>query len=96
MQSYYYADVEQDVSAFLQKNQSALLSLYATADMGIHYDGWTLRDTIDSLPQLFPGLFLTIPKKTQEGNSCWSLKECAILHIKRIPAEILLGLFRTD
>ena len=47
MQSYYYADVEQDVSAFLQKNQSALLSLYATADMGIHYDGWTLRDTID-------------------------------------------------
>ena len=47
MQSYYYADVEQDVSAFLQKNQSALLSLYGTADMGIHYDGWTLRDTID-------------------------------------------------
>ena len=47
MQSYYYADVEQDVSAFLQKSQSALLSLYATADMGIHYDGWTLRDTID-------------------------------------------------
>lgn len=47
MQSYYYADVEQDVSAFLQKNQSALLSLYATADMGIHHDGWTLRDTID-------------------------------------------------
>ncbi len=47
MQSYYYADVEQDVSAFLQKNQSALLSLYATADMGIHYDGWTLWDTID-------------------------------------------------
>ncbi len=47
MQSYYYADVDQDVSAFLQKNQSALLSLYASADMGIHYDGWTLRDTVD-------------------------------------------------
>lgn len=47
MQSYYYADIDQDVAAFLQKNQSALLSLYATADMGIHHDGWTLRDTID-------------------------------------------------
>lgn len=47
MQSFYYSDVEKDVAAYLQKNQSALLSLYATADMGIHYDGWTLRDTID-------------------------------------------------
>ena len=24
-----------------------LLSLYATADMGIHLDGWTLRDAVD-------------------------------------------------
>ena len=31
----------------MQKNQSALLSLYATADMGIHLDGWTLRDAVD-------------------------------------------------
>lgn len=47
MQSFYYADVEQEVAAYLQKNQSAILSLYATADMGIHYDGWSLRDAID-------------------------------------------------
>ncbi len=47
MQSFYYSDVERDVAMYLQKNQSALLSLYATADMGIHYDGWTLRDTVD-------------------------------------------------
>jgi uncharacterized protein (DUF885 family) len=47
MQSFYYADVDRDVAAFLQKNQSALLSLYASADLGIHHDGWTLRDTID-------------------------------------------------
>ena len=47
MQSFYYSDVEKEVASYLQKNQSALLSLYATADMGIHYDGWTLRDTID-------------------------------------------------
>lgn len=47
MQSFYYSDVETEVAAYLQKNQSALLSLYATADMGIHSDGWTLRDTVD-------------------------------------------------
>lgn len=47
MQSYYYADIDKDLAAYLQKNQSALLSLYATTDMGIHYDGWSLADTID-------------------------------------------------
>ena len=62
MQSYYYADVDQDVSAFLQKNQSALLSLYASADMGIHYDGWTLRDTVD----FFAGYQITNKQVIQE------------------------------
>ena len=47
MQSYYYADIDKNLETFLQKNQSALLSLYATTDMGIHYDGWSLADTID-------------------------------------------------
>lgn len=47
MQSFYYSDVQTEVASYLQKNQSALLSLYATADMGIHYNGWTLKDTID-------------------------------------------------
>lgn len=47
MQSYYYADIDKELAAFLQKNQSAILSLYATTDMGIHYDGWSLEDTID-------------------------------------------------
>ena len=32
------------VAQLLQKDQSALLSLYATADMGIHQDGWSLED----------------------------------------------------
>ena len=31
----------------LQKDQSALLSLYATADMGIHYNGWSLSDMMN-------------------------------------------------
>lgn len=47
MQSYYYADIDKNLAAFLQKNQIAMLSLYATVDMGIHYDGWSLADTID-------------------------------------------------
>lgn len=47
MQSYYYADIEKETAEFLQKNQSVLLSLYAEADMGIHYDGWSLADTIE-------------------------------------------------
>lgn len=35
------------MAAFLQKNQAATLSLYATADLGIHSQGWTLRDMVD-------------------------------------------------
>lgn len=62
MQSFYYADVEQEVAAYLQMNQSALLSLYATADMGIHYDGWTLRDTVD----FFQGYNITDKQTIQE------------------------------
>lgn len=62
MQSYYYADVSPEVAAFLQKNQSALLSLYASADLGIHYDGWTLRDTID----FFAGYQITNKNVIQE------------------------------
>lgn len=62
MQSFYYSDVEQEVASYLQKNQSALLSLYATADMGIHYDGWTLRDTVD----FFQGYHITDKQTIQE------------------------------
>ena len=46
MMSYYFADLPDDDAAILQKNNSLLLGLYAYADMGIHYDGWTLTDTI--------------------------------------------------
>ena len=30
----------------MQKNTSVILGLYALADMGIHYEGWTLLDAI--------------------------------------------------
>ena len=47
MLSYYYAPIEKEDATIMQKNTSILLGLYALADMGIHYDGWTLAETID-------------------------------------------------
>ena len=40
MQSFYYAVLDPDLASLLQHNQAATLSLYATADIGIHYFGW--------------------------------------------------------
>lgn len=40
MQAFYYAGLDPDLASLLQHNQSATLSLYATADIGIHYFGW--------------------------------------------------------
>ncbi len=46
MISYSYSGMPNDAATLLSRNQSAILSLYATVDMGIHYDGWSLADTI--------------------------------------------------
>lgn len=40
MQAFYYAGLDKDLASLLQHNQAATLSLYATADIGIHYFGW--------------------------------------------------------
>ena len=34
-------------AAILQKNSSVILALYALADMGIHYEGWSRMDTVE-------------------------------------------------
>ena len=39
MQAFYYAGLDPDLASLLQHNQAATLSLYATADIGIHYFG---------------------------------------------------------
>ena len=44
MTSYYFAETDQ--AALLQRNASVILGLYALADIGIHYNGWTLIDTV--------------------------------------------------
>ena len=46
MLSYHYAGLETPVADLLSFNQSALLSLYATTDLGIHYDGWSFSDVL--------------------------------------------------
>lgn len=46
MISYSYSGMPENAATLLSRNQSAILSLYATTDMGIHYDGWSLADTI--------------------------------------------------
>lgn len=44
MCSYYISPLEKDHATLLQKNNSIILGLYATADIGIHYDGWSLEE----------------------------------------------------
>ncbi|HBA69558.1 MAG TPA: DUF885 domain-containing protein, partial [Lachnospiraceae bacterium] len=46
MLSYYFSPLSKEQAAMMQRNSSIILGLYALADMGIHYDGWTLFDTI--------------------------------------------------
>jgi len=44
MMAYYMAPLSDMEATLLQKNNSLILGLYAYADMGIHYDGWSQTD----------------------------------------------------
>lgn len=46
MCSYYISSLEKLFASLLQKNNSFILGLYAMTDIGIHYDGWSMEDTI--------------------------------------------------
>lgn len=45
MGSYYLTPLSKEQATLLQKNSSIILGLYALADIGIHYDGWSRMDT---------------------------------------------------
>ena len=45
MGSYYLTPLSREQAVLLQKNSSIILGLYALADMGIHYEGWSRMDT---------------------------------------------------
>ena len=47
MCSYYISSLEKPYATLLQKNNSIILGLYAAADIGIHYDGWSVDDTVN-------------------------------------------------
>lgn len=44
MMAYYMAPISEMEATLMQKNNSLILGLYAYADMGIHYDGWSQTD----------------------------------------------------
>ena len=46
MCSYYLTPLSKEQATLLQKNASIILALYALADMGIHYDGWSRMDAV--------------------------------------------------
>lgn len=46
MCSYYMTDLSKEQATLLQKNASIILGLYALADMGVHYDGWSQMDMV--------------------------------------------------
>lgn len=46
MCSYYLSSLSKEQATLLQKNSSIILGLYALADMGIHYDGWSELDAM--------------------------------------------------
>lgn len=46
MCSYYLSSLSKEQATLLQRNSSIILGLYALADMGIHYEGWSRIDTI--------------------------------------------------
>ena len=46
MMAYYLSPLSKKEAVLCQKNSSAFLGLYALADMGIHYDGWSRMDTL--------------------------------------------------
>ena len=51
LESYYLAGFDKDVAALLEKNNAAILALYARVDIGVNYEGWTLDDTGDYLKE---------------------------------------------
>lgn len=62
MLSYYFSPIKKTQATLMQKNSSILLGLYALADMGIHYDGWSLLDTTT----FFRGYGITDTKAIEE------------------------------
>lgn len=47
--SYKYAGIDSDLAALLEAHNRILLLMYARADIGIHYEGWTREEAVQYL-----------------------------------------------
>jgi len=47
MYSYHISGIDAGLAHFLEANNAVILCLYARADIGIHYEGWTRERTIN-------------------------------------------------
>jgi uncharacterized protein (DUF885 family) len=45
--SYHIAGIEENLADFLEANNAIILCMYARADIGIHYEGWTKKNVVD-------------------------------------------------
>lgn len=46
MYSYQMSGIDRNLAEFLKANNVVILCMYARADIGIHYEGWTKKDVI--------------------------------------------------
>jgi len=46
MYSYHYAGIDESLADFLKANNIVILCMYARADIGIHYQGWSKKTVI--------------------------------------------------
>lgn len=45
MISYHMAGIDDDLASLLEENKAVILMMYARADIGINYEGWTREDS---------------------------------------------------
>jgi len=45
--SYHIAGIDENLADFLEVNNAVILCMYARADIGIHYEGWTKKKVVE-------------------------------------------------
>jgi uncharacterized protein (DUF885 family) len=45
--SYHIAGIDKNLASFLEANNLVILCMYARADIGIHYEGWSKKQVVD-------------------------------------------------
>lgn len=53
MYSYHLSGIDENLADFLEANNVVILCMYARADIGIHYEGWTKSDVVSYVTKYF-------------------------------------------